>query len=103
MQITKEVTVLREQIGTEHQRMGRWNIENGGIVTDRDNHRRFESFPDLSDETAFTEIAKLHTMASTSLRKRRGPRTTFTGFLFSSSAALKTLFTSSTKTNFISL
>src|SRR5207237_1053948 len=72
MQITKEVTVLREQIGTENKRMGRGDIENGSIVTDRDNDGGFESLPYLSYEAAFTEIAKRHTMASTPLRKRRG-------------------------------
>src|SRR5215471_2887024 len=78
------------------------NVENGGVISYGDGRRRFESVADFANQTAFAEITKVHTMASALLRRRRGPRTSFDGLLCRS-AALKTLLTSSTKTNFISL
>src|SRR5215831_10604033 len=90
VQVANEVTVFCDEIGTEHQRITRWNVKNGGIISNGDGCRRFESLPDLAYQAAFAEILKLHTMASAVLR-RRGPRTIFGG-LFSRSAALKTLW-----------
>src|SRR2546427_5480634 len=80
------------------------DIKNGGVVPNWHSHRRLESFADFSDEAAFAEILELHTVASALFLRRRGPRrgAGLRGFLFSSSAALKTLLMSSTKMNFIS-
>src|SRR2546426_7730546 len=104
IQVTDEMTVLGEQVRAEHQRMTGRNIKDGGVVSNWNRHRRLESFADFSDEAAFAEILELHTVASAFFRRRRGPRrgAVLRGFLFSSSAALKTLLTSSTRMNFIS-
>src|SRR5213594_25890 len=104
MQVTDEMSGLGEQVRAEHQRMTGRNIKDGGVISNWNWHRRLESFADFSDEAAFAEILELHTVASALFRRRRGPRreAVLRGFLVSSSAALKTLLTSSTKMNFIS-
>src|SRR5207249_2634576 len=91
MDVANEVPVFDKQVRTEDERFIRLNVENGGIISYWDDHRRFESLPDFPDETAFTELIEFHTVASAPLRRRRGPRTTFAAFLLSSNAALKTL------------
>src|SRR5207249_5884976 len=105
IEITNEMGILGEQIGAENQRLAGRNVKNGGVVPYGNNDGRFEPFADFSKEAALAEIFELHTLASPSFGRRRGPRrgVAFAGFFSSSSAALKTFWTSSTKMNFISL
>src|SRR5262249_15583591 len=102
VEIPEEVRVFGNEIRAEDDGAALGNVDDRGIVTDTDGQAgglRTKSLSDLADESAFTEIAQLHAVTSAPLRKRLGPRTILPGFLASSSAALKTLLTSSTKMN----
>src|SRR5881409_589035 len=105
IEITNEMRILGEQVGTENQGLAGRNIKNGGVVANGNNDGRFESFANFSNEAAFAEIFEFHTAASAPFGRGFGPRRgrAFGGFFSSSSAALKTLWMSSTKMNFISL
>src|SRR5262249_44868260 len=106
MKSTDEMRVFSDEIGTENHGIALRDVEDGGIVADADRKLAgsFRKTPaNSADDRAFAGVAELHTVASTPFRRRRGPRTTLPDFFASSSAALKTLCTSSTNTKFISL
>src|SRR5262245_10308923 len=105
VQIANEMGILGQQVRTKNQRMTFRQINYCCIVTDPDRPSfRFQSnfLSDVAAQPAFAQVAEFYAFVSSPLLKRRGLRMSFAGFFVSSSAALKTLFISSTRMKCIS-
>src|SRR5262245_35350983 len=72
MEIADKVGVLRNQVGAENGRIAGGEIEHRSVVADA--YRRvfllLKFLADRTDEGAFPDLPKIHTMASALLRKR---------------------------------